>query len=104
MVSWFPKQKRTITITDILGSAEPFEQGGSVRLTIPKNAVKRNNIKDKIEEQFSYIFLETDLGMLLMPFDKIFNPETIKSLFGGLKFADVKSLTQEDIKMLFEEE
>lgn len=104
MVSWFPKQKRTITITDIFEPSAPFEQGGSVRLTIPKSAVKRYGIKDKISERFSYVFFETNLGMLLVPFDEFFNPETIKGLFAGLKFADVKSLTEEDIKMLFEEE
>jgi len=91
-----------VKIKAILGDAKPFPQGGSWRLTIPKKVVKEHKLENKMKrkEYFSYIFLDTDKGLLLVPLDKVVNPKTVRD---ALKFVDISYLSDEDLKILFEE-
>jgi len=69
-----------VEIKGVLGISKPFPQGGSWRLTIPKRVVERYELSDKIKRDvfFSYVFLDTDKGLLLLPLDKIVSPENIR--------------------------
>ena len=95
--------KIQIRIKKPIGIAKPFQQDGSWRLTIPKTAVKEHDLEEKTERQksFSYIFLDTNKGLLLVPLDKAANS---KNLRDALNFVDISYLSDEDLKMLFEEE
>jgi len=95
--------KVEVKIKGPLGVAKPFPQGGVWRLTIPKKAVKEYNLEEKTKrkEFFSYLFLDTDKGILLLPLEKVVNPKNIKE---ALKFIDLSYLTEEDFEILFEEE
>ena len=94
--------KIEVEIKDILGVAKPFPQGGVWRLTIPKRAVKEHDLEEKrkMEKYFSYIFLSTDKGMLLLPFEEVVRPDNIRN---ALKFFDTIGLSDEDLTILFEE-
>ena len=65
----------------ILGIAEPFEQGGSWRITLPKRYVKKYDIawKCKGKQYFGLVFVETAKGVLLVETDEIINPEIVLS-------------------------
>jgi len=75
------KNKITIEIKEILGSASPFSQGGSWRLTIPKRVVAKYEVeKRKREEPYiSFVFVDTDKGLLLLPLSKIVTPENLRN-------------------------
>jgi|GEM_PF-6194208 len=94
--------KIEVKIKGIVGVAKPFRQGGVWRLTIPKRAAKKHDLEHKTRKEFfSYIFLETDKGLLLLPLEKVVNP---KNLRDALSFIDISHLSDEDLKLLFEEE
>lgn len=94
--------KIEVKIKGTLGVAKPFRQGSSWKMTIPKGVVKEHNLELKTKkEYFSYIFVDTDKGLLLLPLDKVVNP---KNLRDALKFVDVSHLSDEDLKFLFEEQ
>ncbi|MEM2914611.1 MAG: hypothetical protein QXH91_04340 [Candidatus Bathyarchaeia archaeon] len=94
--------KIEVKIKGPLGVAKPFRQGGTWRITIPKRAVKEHDLEVKTKkEYFSYIFVDTDKGLLLLPLDKVVNP---KNLRDALKFVDISHLSEEDLKILFKEE
>jgi len=96
------EQEIKLKMKGILGVSSPFYQGGSIRLTIPKRAAARFNMQDKIGKEFySMIFLETDKGMLILPLEKVVKPDNIRD---ALKFVDLSGLSDEDLRMLFEEE
>lgn len=75
------EQEVKLKVRGILGVNHPFWQGGSLRLTIPKGAVRRYGLEEKIkrEEYFAPIFLDTDRGILLLPFDKAVNPINVRT-------------------------
>jgi hypothetical protein len=95
--------KVEVKIKKPLGIAKPFQQGGVWRLTIPKKAVQEYNLEGetKKKEFFSYIFLDTDKGLLLLPLDKVVNP---KNLRDALNFVDIGHISNEDLEILLEEE
>jgi hypothetical protein len=95
--------KVTVNIRDVLGIAKPFPQGGVWRLTVPEKVVKKHdlNVRRKKGRYFAYVFVDTDKGLLLVPLDKVVNPETLR---GALEFIDISHLNDEDLKILFEEE
>lgn len=85
-----------------LGVAKPFQQGGVWRLTIPKRVVEKYGLKNKMKDEgfFTYIFLETDKGLFLLPLDKVVNP---KNLRNALSFIDTSKLSDDDLRLLLEE-
>jgi len=95
--------KVTLNVQGVLGVASPFPQGGVWRLTVPKEAVKKHNLNAKTDKGkfFAYVFVDTDKGLLLVPLDKMVNPETLR---GALEFIDISHLSDEDLKLLFDEE
>ena len=96
------KDEVKISIGGILGIASPFYQGGSLRLTIPKRVVTKYRLEEKVgKEFFSLIFIEADKGIFMIPLDKVVRPDNIRE---ALKFVDLSSLTDEDLKALFEED
>jgi hypothetical protein len=96
------EQEVKLKIKGILGVSSPFYQGGSIRLTVPKRAVTKLKMQDKIGKEFySMIFMETDKGMLVLPLDKVVRPDNIRD---ALKFIDLSGLSDEDLRVLFEEE
>lgn len=96
------EQEVKIKIKGVLGVSSPFYQGGSVRLTIPKRAVTKLNMQNKIGKEFySMIFIETDKGMLVLPLEKVVRPDNIRD---ALKFIDLSGLSDKDLRVLFEEE
>jgi len=65
----------------ILGIPEPFQQGGSWRITLPKRYVKKYDIawKCKGKQYFGLVFVETAKGILLVEIDEIINPQIVQS-------------------------
>ena len=100
MENW-PKVE--IRIRKPLGVAKPFPQGGVWRLTIPKKVVREHGLEQKMKrkEFFSYIFLDTDKGLLLVPLDKVVNP---KNLRDALNLVDISYMSNKDLELLFQEE
>ena len=102
LVTMFEEQEVKMKIKNILGVSSPFYQGGSLRITIPKRAVKEYKIKEKIgKEYYSLVFLGTDKGILIMPLEKVIRPDNIRD---ALKFVDLSDFSDEDLRILFEEE
>jgi hypothetical protein len=96
------EQEVKLRVRGILGVTQPFWQGGSLRLTIPKRAVKKYALEEKIgREYFALIFFETDKGMLLLPFDKAVNPVNVRN---SLQFIDLSKISDEELEVLLEEE
>jgi hypothetical protein len=92
--------KITIRVKRLLGVAKPFPQGGVWRLTIPKRVVKEYKLEEKLKEKeyFSYIFLDTDKGLLLLPLDKVVNPKNIREaleFMGKLSLEEIGELLEE---------
>jgi hypothetical protein len=87
----------------ILGWSTPFEQGGSVRLTLPKRYVKEYDIKGKMKgrEFFGLIFVKTDNGVLLVAAEDMLRENSIRD---ALSFANITKINDEDLKILFEEQ
>jgi len=100
----------------VLGVQQPFWQGGSLRLTIPKRALRvemqplgcplrdfvGNGEEDRIRRgYFGLIFLDTDKGFLLVPFTGPINPITFRE---KLSFIDLSKISDDEIKLLLEEE
>ncbi len=91
-----------IKVNGILGMASPFYQGGSLRLTLPKQVVKKYKLSEKIGKGFfSLIFLEAENGIFVLPLEKVVRPDNIRD---ALKFIDLSKITDEDLQLLFEEE
>lgn len=108
------EQEVKLKIKKILGVAQPFKQGGSLRLTIPKRALKIRIDQDKVsaptledkvdrskKEYFALIFFETDRGILLLPFDRVLNPPNVRN---ALSFIDLSKISDEELEVLLEEE
>jgi hypothetical protein len=107
------KYKRT------LGVQQPFWQGGSFRISFPKLALRVNlrqmagpqynvTLREVIPEKkeggrefFGFVFLETDKGFLLVPFAGPLNPITLRQ---KLSFIDLSKISDEELKLLLEEE
>jgi len=70
-----------IQVLKVLGVSQPFSQGGSWRVTIPKEMVKLFNLESE-EETTRFIFLKTDKGVLIVPLQKLVTPEAIKESLG----------------------
>jgi hypothetical protein len=90
-----------VKIKSIIGVTKPFLQGGSMRLTLPKELAKK--IGPKIGKEYvGFIFLETDKGVLLVALDKTPNPGTVRDALSS--FADIPRLNDEDLRILFGDE
>lgn len=64
----------TLKVRRILGAASPYMQGGSLRITLPRQIAEaygldRRSLKEM--ERKVFVFLETDQGMLVMPLEKV---------------------------------
>jgi len=71
----------TLKIKEVLGTAIPFAQGGSWRLTIPKRVASRYGLeRPKGEPYISFVFVDTDKGILLLPLTKLVNLKTLESV------------------------
>lgn len=87
-----------VKVNGTVGFKEPFSQGGSFALTIPKRLVKKFGLEDKSQESFfGFVFIDTDKGILLVPLEEGFRPETVKN---ALKFLDLSNLTENDLRLL----
>ena len=58
-------------------------------------------MKKLVRSFFSLIFLEADKGIFIIPLDKVVRPDNIRD---ALKFLDLSNLSDEDLRVLFEEE
>jgi hypothetical protein len=60
-------------IVRILGAASPYSQGGSLRITLPKQIARVYGLQKwsagELEKKV-FVFIETDQGILLMPLEK----------------------------------
>ncbi len=96
-----PGQEIKIKVLGFLGTKAPFDQGGVIRITFPKMAVKTYKLNEKVgKEPFEMMFVNTDRGILMIPFDKTKAENTVRE---ALKFMDTSSLTKEDIDLLMGE-
>lgn len=88
---------------DIGGFSKPYRQRDSVAVTIPKKIVQSLGLNDKIgKEFFGMVFVETDRGLLLVPFDK---DQLNAATFGGaLSFMNLSKLSKEDLDILMQNE
>jgi len=95
--------KIEIEVKDIIGVAKPFPQGGVWRLTIPKKVVKECDLefKRKKGKFFAFIFLKTNKGLLLLPLDKVANPENVRGAL--MKFIDISHLDERDLEIVMDE-
>lgn len=70
-------------------------------MTLPKDVVQKYHLNERVgKDHFSFVFLDTDKGLLLVPLDKI---ATANSIRDALKFVDTSGLTKEDIDLLMGE-
>jgi len=88
-----------VKIKRILGVTKPFLQGGSTRLTLPKEFVKK--FLPHAKGYVGFIFLETDKGVLLVALSQAINPITVRD---ALSFANIPNLSNDDLKILFEKD
>jgi hypothetical protein len=97
------EQEARFRVKNILGVAQPFWQGGALRLTIPKRVRQRYALDEKVgREFFALVFLETDRGILLLPLEKVpLNPINVRS---ALQFIDLSKISDEELEVLLEEE
>lgn len=87
-----------IKVNGTVGFKEPFSQGGSFALTIPKRIVKKFQLDEKSEDSFfGFVFVDTDKGILLVPLEQGFRPDAVKN---ALKFLDISDLTEDDLRLL----
>ena len=90
-----------LTIKRIVGVAKPFPQGGVWRLTLPKSMVRKMRLNDLYKsEEFHYVFLETDKGLLLVPLGRIVNPANLRE---ALAFLDLSGIDENELELLLEE-
>lgn len=95
-----------LKITGPMGTAQPFLQGGSWRLTIPKEAVKRYKLEEKYKrseygkEVPTFVFLDTSKGMFILPLSELISQSSIENAL--TKFVDTSSITEDDLKILIE--
>ncbi len=56
-----------IQILDLLGTAAPFKQGGSLRITLPKKMARTYASKSPKEvlEDVTFFFIRTNMGVLM---------------------------------------
>jgi hypothetical protein len=57
----------------ILGAGAPYSQGGSLRITLPRQIAQVYGLQKwsaKELEKKVFVFIETDHGILLMPLEK----------------------------------
>ncbi|MGQ9469215.1 MAG: hypothetical protein ACUVTD_05245 [Nitrososphaerales archaeon] len=96
------EQEIKVRVKKVLGVAQPFWQGSSLRLTIPRRVTDEYKLKWKVgKEFFAFIFFETDRGILLLPFDKVPNPPNVRD---ALQFIDLSKISDEELEALLEEE
>ncbi len=86
-----------------LGAKQPFLQGESVMMTLPTKLVKKYNLKEKARDKsFTFVFLETDKGCLMVPLgDLLYRADNLKDILGFMKLSGI---TAEDLKLMLEEE
>ncbi len=73
MISADNQTEITAKVRGILGAASPYMQGGSLRITLPRQIARvygldRWSLKELDRKVF--VFLETDQGILLVPLEK----------------------------------
>ncbi|NWG09601.1 MAG: hypothetical protein HXX80_04760 [Nitrososphaerales archaeon] len=72
-----------IEIRGIIGAASPFKQGGSMRIILPKKIGKVYNL-DRWQmhelESCTFVFIETNFGILICPLVDVLNKPEIKQL------------------------
>ena len=72
-----------ITALKILGAASIFEQGGSLRLVIPKKILRYLNVTldpDDQDENATVILIVTDRGILIRPLSDLLRDDEMKNL------------------------
>lgn len=69
----------------------------SVAVTIPKSMVKKLNL----EPGQNFMWLDTDKGIMLVPFDKLFRPDAIREV---LSFLKLYAYTKEDLELLLRDD
>jgi hypothetical protein len=69
----------TVRIQSILGAASPYSQGGSLRITLPKQIARVYGLQRSSAQELEkkvFVFIETDYGIFLMPLEKALqNPD-----------------------------
>ncbi|MGQ9718608.1 MAG: hypothetical protein ACUVWK_01965 [Nitrososphaerales archaeon] len=79
-------QEVKIEIKGIIGAASPFRQGGSMRIILPKKMAKVYNLErwQLYElESYAFVFIETNLGILICPLVDVLNKPEIRQLLSG---------------------
>ena len=97
------EEEFTLRFLEILGVAKVFSQGGSMRMTLPRRMVKKHKLELRISKNtpFYYVVVETNKGCLLVPLKEALSLTTFQD---ALKFVDISSFSEEDLKALMEEE
>jgi antitoxin component of MazEF toxin-antitoxin module len=58
---------------DVIGVANLFKQGGSLRLILPKRVVRKLGLDDRHfgdDDDVTLVFVESENGILIQPFEK----------------------------------
>ena len=77
-------QELKVEIVGIIGAASPFWQGGSIRITLPKRLGRTYGLgrKENRElENFTFIFIETDKGVLISPMQEVLQDKDMRETF-----------------------
>lgn len=87
-----------LKLQEAIAGHEVYHVGSdSLAITIPKTIVKRMNI----EKGQTYVWVTSDKGILLVPFEKLFRPDNLKQILGFMRMSEY---SKEDLELLLREE
>jgi hypothetical protein len=78
MTSLGDQEEITLKVRRMLGAASPYVQGGSLRITLPRQissvyGLDKRSLREL--ERKVFVFFETDKGILLMPLERVVEQE-----------------------------
>ncbi len=68
------QEEITLKMRRVLGAASPYSQGGSLRITLPRQVAQMYGLEKwsfKELEKKVFVFVETDKGILVVPLEKV---------------------------------
>jgi|YelNatPaOPRAMG01_1025707.scaffolds.fasta_scaffold417036_1 hypothetical protein len=100
------EKKIEIKLIRIIGSKEPFYAQGNYRISLPKAFVRKyahlnpnQSINQCGLEDISFIFIETNKGVLIRPLSEVMEDPEMR----GLCFAPTAGMTLKELSKLIDE-
>ena len=97
------RQQINIKDIDVIGLEDTILQDSSVMMMLPNKLIKKYSLKEKAKgKDFSFVFVDTDKGIMLIPLDDILlGADNIADMIGFFKISD--NMTKEDLKILLKD-